>query len=139
MIHSRLNQDLWLLAIGIISLSSCKSHSGELIGGQKDKHGCLVAAGYTWSNLRKDCIRVFEDGIRLDNVKDKNATSSAFIIFTSNQQEGDAELFLPDAKTGSVILKKVEGEWRNKGFRLIQKDKAFILYQNGTEIYASAE
>ena len=30
------------------------------IGGQRDKHGCLVAAGYTWCQPLKQCIRPWE-------------------------------------------------------------------------------
>lgn len=38
------------------------------IGGQTDEHGCYIAAGYTWSQLKNDCIRLFEDGIALENL-----------------------------------------------------------------------
>lgn len=137
--YSRLNGSILLLALSAISLSSCRSHSNELIGGQKDKHGCLIAAGYTWSQLRKDCIRVFTEGIRLNNVKDENATTSAFIVFDPNNKDENAELFLPNSKKGSILLKKVEDEWENKEFRLTKKENIFILYQNGTEIYASGK
>ena len=39
----------------------------QLIRGNKDEHGCLTAAGYTWSELRRGCIRIFEDGVRVDD------------------------------------------------------------------------
>ena len=32
----------------------------EPVGGQKDEHGCLVPAGYTWSALKQECVRIFE-------------------------------------------------------------------------------
>lgn len=31
-----------------------------LIGGQKDSHGCLIAAGYSWCAARQDCERPWE-------------------------------------------------------------------------------
>ena len=32
----------------------------QLVGGQRDEHGCLGPAGYSWCEARKKCIRVWE-------------------------------------------------------------------------------
>lgn len=32
-----------------------------LIGGQKDAHGCLIAAGYSWCESKQKCLRVWEE------------------------------------------------------------------------------
>jgi hypothetical protein len=32
-----------------------------LIGGQKDAHGCLIAAGYSWCAPKNKCLRVWEE------------------------------------------------------------------------------
>lgn len=29
----------------------------KLIGGDKDKHGCLIGAGYSWNEGEKSCVR----------------------------------------------------------------------------------
>src|SRR5687767_2417267 len=39
-----------------------------VIGGDKDEHGCIGSAGYTWSVVKDSCIRLFERGIKLDPV-----------------------------------------------------------------------
>ncbi|OGY91072.1 MAG: hypothetical protein A3B31_01460, partial [Candidatus Komeilibacteria bacterium RIFCSPLOWO2_01_FULL_53_11] len=33
----------------------------EVVGGDQDEHGCLVAAGYAWCESKKACIRSFEE------------------------------------------------------------------------------
>ena len=33
-----------------------------MVGGDRDEHGCIGSAGYTWSALRGECIQVFEVG-----------------------------------------------------------------------------
>lgn len=33
----------------------------ELIGGQKDVHGCLIAAGYSWCEPKQRCLRIWEE------------------------------------------------------------------------------
>ncbi len=41
--------------------------SEKLIGGDKDEHGCLLMAGYTWCEPKQKCLREWEencDGIR---------------------------------------------------------------------------
>ena len=37
-----------------------------MVGGDSDAHGCKASAGYTWSVVKNECIRIFESGIRLD-------------------------------------------------------------------------
>lgn len=35
--------------------------ASPLIGGDKDEHGCIGSAGYSWCEAKKKCIRVFEE------------------------------------------------------------------------------
>lgn len=32
-----------------------------LVGGDKDEHGCLGSAGYTWCESKAECLRPFEE------------------------------------------------------------------------------
>lgn len=32
-----------------------------LIGGDKDAHGCLPSAGYSWCEIKQKCLRVWEE------------------------------------------------------------------------------
>ena len=42
---------------------ACVKKDGEtIIGGQKDEHGCLIAAGYSWNETEEKCIREWEQG-----------------------------------------------------------------------------
>lgn len=34
----------------------------ELIGGDRDEYGCLIAAGYSWCEEKQKCLRVWEEG-----------------------------------------------------------------------------
>jgi hypothetical protein len=33
----------------------------QLIGGQRDEHGCLIPAGYSWCELKQKCLRTWEE------------------------------------------------------------------------------
>lgn len=37
------------------------SSSEQIIGGDKDEYGCLIAAGYSWCQSKEKCIRTWEE------------------------------------------------------------------------------
>lgn len=51
--------------IEIVSQGPCKgnatSTNPKIIGGQKDEHGCLIAAGYSWCEAKQKCLRTWEE------------------------------------------------------------------------------
>ncbi|WP_373551136.1 hypothetical protein [Haliscomenobacter sp.] len=107
-------------------LSACNAQKPDgtpTVGGDRDKHGCIGSAGYQWSELRGECLRLFEIGIRLDpKAKDLNQTTSAFIVFKSMDEDAKVELFLPGEK--AILLPKIgkddAGTWKNKKYVLKQ-------------------
>lgn len=126
--------------------TSCTHKSNEtLIGGEKDSHGCLVAAGYSWSAIKNDCIRVFDDGVQLTNSQDKDATSAAYLVFSADSSK--IELFLPTGGENekNPILRR-EGKdavsWSSKSksmdaYRVLEEGDSWVLYKGQTEIYRS--
>jgi hypothetical protein len=116
--------------------------TAPMVGGDSDEHGCKASAGYQWSALRGECIRIFETGIRL-NAKAVNldSTLSAFAVFKADEKDdAQAELFLPNVKQ-SVLLSKDKkseaGKWSNadyvltqwKGMYSLEDAKKVLLYQ----------
>jgi hypothetical protein len=52
-----------LLTGALLALAGCSGTAppkAEPIGGQRDAHGCPVAAGYTWCARERDCVRPWE-------------------------------------------------------------------------------
>ncbi|WP_312396337.1 hypothetical protein [Chryseobacterium sp.] len=77
----------------------------QKVGGDRDVHGCIGSAGYTYSQLRNDCVRVFEQKIKLNEVKsDKSYTSMTAVIF--NKSMSKAEIFITDGNAKSIILER---------------------------------
>ncbi len=123
-----------------LSLSACKGQKPDgtpTVGGDSDKHGCIGSAGYQWSELRGECIRLFEVGIRLDpKAKDLNQTTSAFIVFKTMDEDAKVELFLPGEK--AVLLPKVgqgnAGTWKNKKYVLKQWKGMYSLENSSKKL-----
>lgn len=147
-----------IILIVVTSLVSCKwteqdgdenkNKDNELdakdvvVGGDKDKNGCLGSAGYTWSKLNEECVRIFT-GIQLLPVdKSENPDDAVFATYILFNESGNkAELFLPN-QDESVIVERAakqkswtNGEWElisNNGYQLKKAGK--LLYEGDGEI-----
>lgn len=116
---------LIIALVGCLLVSGCRSSrrmyqrptdrgATALPGGDRDRHGCRASAGYTWSEARCGCIRLFEDGIRLNDRRNPDAAVSPFVVFAADSAR--AELFLPEGKR--FLLKKKKNDWSGSGFVL---------------------
>lgn len=107
------------------------------VGGEKDEHGCLTSAGETWSQLKQGCVQIFNVGQRLNPIvqKDGEAVISAFILFNTDKTE--AELFLPNAKSNSILKKNGAEIYEGGEYKFDGKDTS--LYISGTKSYTAQE
>ena len=102
---------LILMAASLL-LAACSAPEQTLIGNDQDAHGCRASAGYQWSPLTNQCVRLFEQGIRL-NPTDAGQTSSAFVLFNADQSQ--AELTLPSGEQLRLVRQGEEGNWSWQG------------------------
>ena len=124
-----------LVLILIFGLQSCKwseksseeetnkkaQDTATSIINDKDENGCLASAGYIWSKLNKECVKVFT-GIQLNpisNLGNEDETLSAYILF--NEEGNQVELFLPN-DTSSLLLTQENNQkiWIFKDWQLIK-------------------
>lgn len=89
---------MMMVALCCVLLSSC-GHSGlgKMVGADRDDHGCLASAGYTWSEALHQCVRLWEAGTRVEN-----GSRAVYLVFDADSLR--AEIFLPDG--GSVLCKR---------------------------------
>ncbi|HQX96415.1 MAG: hypothetical protein IPN82_05730 [Chitinophagaceae bacterium] len=116
-------------AISTISLA-------QMVGNDKTKHGCITSAGYTYSFIKKDCIKVFEQEIKLLSVKDETSfQKQTCIIFSKNNKK--AEVFL-DSIEGTVLTrtgKKGNYTWKN-GDITVGKNTGYYIKKGDNIIYS---
>lgn len=124
-----------LLSIAALALllASCSTNDAgsPMVGSDTDEHGCKASAGYQWSQLRSECIRIFESGIRLDpQAPDLDPAASAFVVFKSDTDQAQAEVFLPGQDT-SALLPQVSGDeagrWENADLSLTRSQEQYAL------------
>ena len=85
----------------VIVLFGCKTTSTKIaqkVGADRDKHGCIRSAGYTWSEINNSCLRPFELKYQLFNA---DKTYIASVNFSNNGEK--AEVF---SKEGYFLMSK---------------------------------
>lgn len=115
-----------------------QSEKKPMVGNDSDSHGCKRSTGATWSVLKEACIRVFEDGHRLDaKGKGISKTFSAFVVFRSTMNQAQAELFLPNSE-GSILLDAKDSSndnfWQNKKYILKRIKGVYSLYNKKKQL-----
>lgn len=112
-----------------------KLDNPPMIGGDKDEHGCFISAGYSWSPTRKQCLRVWEAGIRLSDLSALDSPIS--IILIENGDNKPLELYLPQFSK-PLVFEKNGDEWLDeKEEYLIKKENNhFQVYDKNDKLVA---
>lgn len=99
---------------------------GPMVGGGTDEHGCLVAAGQSFSKIKNGCVQVFDvANVRLDDPD--NATLAIYGIFSADKSK--VEIFWASLPQ-SEILSKVKG-----GYYVSKDGKISLLKTKGGKGY----
>ncbi|MGE8431299.1 MULTISPECIES: hypothetical protein [Chryseobacterium] len=107
------------ILLGAVFLSSLAftQQRSPIVGGDVDVHGCRASAGFTYSQIKNVCVKVFEQKIKLKEVdSDKSSTSMTAVIFSKDMKR--AEIFIPEGNAKSIILDK-EGKskmWKSGSY-----------------------
>lgn len=97
-----------LLILLVLVFAACSELKQTLVGNDRDEHNCIASAGYTWSEVRQACVRLWEEGFALFNVQEENPSLAAYGVMGNDFKE--IELFLPDQE-GSVLLTREGQIW----------------------------
>jgi hypothetical protein len=120
----------------LFSLLGCGETEKTIVGNDRDAHNCIGSAGYTWSEVRGACVRVWEEGFALFDVQSENASSAAYGVMSKDFNQ--IELFVP-SQTDSVLLTRNEQAWADKDnhWRLerypsqVGQQETWELFENG--------
>lgn len=115
---------LTLMAASLL-LAACSTPEQHLVGNDQDANGCRASAGYQWSALTEQCVRLFEQAIRLQSLE-ASETGSAFVLFNGDQSQ--AELTLPNGEQLRLVRQGEEGNhsWQGGQYQLFPW-KGYVL------------
>lgn len=110
------------------SAMQATSASSPQPGSDRDEHNCIASAGYTWSEIRKECIRLWEAGDRFKAYGDNTDSTLAAYLITAGDDKS-AELFLPGQKA-SIQLNRTDGSMDQKTMMRIYQNADSSAYVN---------
>lgn len=59
-----------------------------ILGGDSDEHGCKASAGYTWSEIKGECVRVWEVGSKLVYTQANHPNEvTTFVVFSTDSTQ----------------------------------------------------
>jgi hypothetical protein len=131
-----------LFSATLVLFQSCRSNeqpkeetnTAVVAGADTDSHGCKASAGYTWSELKQNCIRIFEDGVKMtvaDSTLDQ--TTAAFAVF--NADSSKVELFIPSVSNGIILSKTDTGNWADSVYVFSAKGQQFEIQKGKSLLY----
>ncbi|HTY39639.1 MAG TPA: MliC family protein [Candidatus Paceibacterota bacterium] len=106
-----------------------------IIGGQKDAHGCLGAAGYSWCEARQACIRQWEEYCTATPPKTAVFNCADGKTITANFYPGDdkfVDLVLSDSRKISV-----PHAMSGSGARYAKDDESFVFWNKGDTAFVT--
>lgn len=124
-----------LIGIAFILGAAYLNIQGRTIGGQKDSHGCLIAAGYSWCEAKNTCIRQWEEYC--------TAAAQKTVTFAcSDSKTIIATFYLQDDKF--VDLKLIDGRNMSiphaisaSGARYAKSDESFVFWNKGDTAFVT--
>lgn len=116
-----------------LSTSAIGLAQDKIAGADQDAHGCKASAGYTYSTLKKECIRSFEQKIQLKEIASKGQFNAAVVF---NTDKSKAEIFLKEEKQG-VVLTHAGKVWKNAVYSLTVIKGKYELTKNKKAVYKS--
>ena len=111
--------------IAATALSACAASSESSFGSDRDAHGCIGSAGYSWSALKQTCVQPWNAAdIKLDDPV--NSTLAVYVIFSKDKAQ--AEIFAADVPQ-NTLLEAVKGGYasRDGKVRLMRENQRWRL------------
>jgi tryptophan-rich sensory protein len=95
--------------------------TAPVLGGDKDEHGCIGSAGYSWCEQKQKCLRVFEEDCFSNEAiktalakKYKKAVSEIFIKIRNENKEyaaGRVKFGNEEGEGGIFLAAKISDKW----------------------------
>lgn len=105
----------------IVTATPAVSLSPSPLGGDRDEHGCIGSAGYSWCDAKKKCIRVFEEDClsaqaitSLLAQKYNKKTSEVFFDINKENTKyvvGSVSFGQKGVEGGLVLAAKINDKW----------------------------
>jgi hypothetical protein len=115
----------FILAV-LLLMMACRSSKQQLVGNDRDAHGCIGSAGYQWSELQQNCVRPFELPLI---IKHADSITQIAVLFSADSSK--AEVF---AIEGHFMLQRKHSQfqshlWKNNKMQLNKNESGNWIWE----------
>lgn len=94
-----------------LMFAACQTNHTQLVGNGVDGKACLMNTGQIWSELKQQCVQIFNIA-DIELADPKNNTLAAYVILSDDKQQ--AELFWTSYEQKGIMLDVVKGGYLSK-------------------------
>lgn len=74
---------------GVKTQPAIYSEDGQIVGGDRDEHGCIGSAGYGWCESKQKCLRIWEEDCPSNILEVKDTENQEVAVAVSYPLPGD--------------------------------------------------
>lgn len=89
---------------GLVPKSEPKPGPENSVGKDTDEHGCLIAAGYSWCEVKQKCLRSWEEDCITSEEPEINFTKTGTLVNFETQAEEKLALVYEEAGKPDLII-----------------------------------
>ena len=108
-------------------------NKAPMVGNDRDAHGCIGSAGYTWSNSKNECVQIWIAGKAMTPADPTKSSMNYYVIINGDDQP--VEIFLP--KVRGVMLEGNVPEWKNDKYSFTIAGTTITLKDNAGNVISS--
>ncbi|MDD5623195.1 MAG: hypothetical protein PHI23_00605 [Candidatus Peribacteraceae bacterium] len=119
---TRLGTSLMILLAACLVAGCAQKPAEPLVGGDRDEHGCIGSAGYTWCAPKEKCLRVWEEECFASakeaitwELTQKYKPNTTFTVTMTQEDEKHARAKIsfggPGTPGGIVLASRMTGIW----------------------------
>lgn len=129
----------FILIFNLISCSKTPQSETQigkatLVGNDRDSNGCIGSAGYTWSEAKKECIRIFESGTAFISYDPStgamDSTKVAYVVLSNDKSQAEVFYGGTDKPVQMDALSVMEGETMPRIFENKTEKVDLIYYRD---------
>lgn len=110
---------------------SSKNKQAQIVGSDRDIHGCIGSAGYSWCELKQKCLRAWEE---------KCETESSPVVLADSELpiSANSEIIVLSPKQNELVTSPLKIEGQAKGNWFFEASMPVKLFSGDNQLITAA-
>ncbi|MBU6390477.1 MliC family protein [Patescibacteria group bacterium] len=136
-----MKKNLWLLiiivvlAVALLVFEKVFAPENPIVGADRDVHGCIGSAGYSWCDAKQSCVRPWEQYCTAASPKTAIFSCDSGKIITATFYPSDDKYV--DLRLSDGRLLSVPRAISASGARYAKADESFVFWNKGDTAFVT--